>query len=89
MNDSWRCSLSGKGIQFTTIHPGFIDTNMTSRHGFKMPFLMTVDIFAKKMVNAIDKGRKTYIAPWQWRFIVPLIKIVPSWLINYVASKRV
>ena len=89
MNDSWRYSLSNKGIQFTTVHPGFIDTNMTSRHRFKMPFLMTVDVFAKKMVNAIESGKKTYIAPWQWRFVVPLLKVVPSWLLNYIASKRV
>lgn len=89
MANSWRYSFTKHDISFTTICPGFIDTNMTSSHKYKMPFLMNVDIFAKKMVTAINKKKKTYIAPWQWRFVVPIIKIVPDWLINFAASKKV
>jgi len=89
MANSWRSSFVKNGISFTTICPGFIDTDMTSSHKYKMPFLMDVDVFAKKMVNAIEKKKKTYIAPWQWRFAIPIIRIVPEWLLNYVASKKV
>ncbi len=89
MANSWRSAFTKDGISITTICPGFIDTNMTSSHKFKMPFLMNVDVFAKKMVMAIEKKKKTYIAPWQWRFIIPLIKSVPEWLLNYVASRKV
>jgi short-subunit dehydrogenase len=89
MANSWRSSFVKDGISVTTICPGFIDTDMTSSHKYKMPFLMDVDVFAKKMVNAIEDKRKTYIAPWQWRFIIPLIKAVPEWFLNFVASKKV
>ena len=89
MANSWRSSFAKNGISFTTICPGFIDTDMTNKHKYHMPFLMNVDIFAKKMVNAIEKKKKTYIVPWQWRFAIPLIKAVPEWLLNYVASKKV
>jgi len=50
---------------------------------------MDVDVFAKKMVAAIEKRKKTYVAPWQERFIISLIRIVPDWFINFVASKKV
>lgn len=89
MANSWRSSFVRDSISFTTICPGFINTDMTNKHKFKMPFLMNVDVFVKKMVNAIEKKKKTYIVPWQWRFVIPLIKIVPEWLLNYVASKIV
>jgi len=89
MANSWRSSFAKDGISFTTICPGFIDTDMTNKHKYQMPFLMGVDVFAKKMVNAITKKKKTYIVPWQWRFVIPLIKIVPEWLLNFVASKKV
>ncbi len=89
MTNSWRSSFIKDGISFTTICPGFIDTDMTSSHKFKMPFLMSVDVFAKKMVNAIEKKKKTFISPWQWKFIIPIIKAVPEWLLNFVASKKV
>lgn len=89
MANSWRSSFAKDGISFTTICPGFIDTDLTGSHKYYMPFLMNVEVFAKKMVNAIEKKKKIYIAPWQWRFIIPLIKTVPEWLLNYVASKKV
>ena len=89
MANSWRSAFAKDGISFTTICPGFIDTDMTNKHKYHMPFLMDVDVFANKMVNAITKKKKTYIVPWQWRFVIPLIKIVPEWLLNFVASKKV
>lgn len=89
MANSWRSSFAKDGISFTTICPGFIDTDMTNKHKYHMPFLMDVDVFAKKMVNAIEKKKKTYIVPWQWRFVVPLIKAVPEWLLNFASSKKV
>ena len=89
MANSWRSSFIKDGISFTTICPGFIDTDMTNKHKYHMPFLMGVDVFAKKMINAIEKKKKTYIVPWQWRFIIPLIKAVPEWFLNFVASKKV
>lgn len=89
MANSWRSSFVRDSISFTTICPGFINTNMTNKHKYHMPFLMNVDIFAKKMVNAIEKKKKTYIVPWQWRFAIPIIRVVPEWLLNYVVFKKV
>jgi NADP-dependent 3-hydroxy acid dehydrogenase YdfG len=88
MANCWRSSFVKDGISFTTICPGFIDTDMTNKHKYHLPFLMNVDVFAQKMVQAIEEKKKTYIAPWQWRFVIPLIKVVPEWLLNYVASKK-
>jgi short-subunit dehydrogenase len=87
MNNSWRYTFQNQGLNFITICPGFIETSLTNKNKFKMPFLMNVDVFAQKMIKAIDKNKKTYVAPWQWKFIIPMIKIVPDWLINLVASK--
>jgi short-subunit dehydrogenase len=89
MANSWRSSFTKDGLSITTICPGFIDTDMTSKHKYHMPFLMNVEVFAQKMVNAVENKKKTYIAPWQWRLIIPIIKIVPEWLINFVVSKKV
>ena len=88
MNTSWRYSLGQYGINFITICPGFIRTELTDKNKFKMPLLMDVDKFAKKMIWAIDKDKKLYIAPWQWRFLVPIIKIIPGWLISLVVYRN-
>ena len=68
--DSWRKTLLKHNIQFTTICPGYIKSEMTDVNEFHMPFLMNTDVAARKMLRAIDVGKKTYIFPWQWRVLI-------------------
>ncbi len=70
--DSWRNTLLKYNIQFTTICPGFIKSEMTDVNEFHMLFLMETDVAARKMLRAIDVGKKTYILPWQWRVLINL-----------------
>jgi len=82
LGDSWDYSLSRHNISTTVIFPGWIATEMTENHKFKMPFLMTSDTAAKKIANVIQKGKRTYILPWQWNIIVPIFRILPRWIIK-------
>ena len=72
LGDSWRKTLLKHNIQFTTICPGFIKSEMTNVNEFHTLFLMETDVAAKKMLRAIDVGKKTYILPWQWRVLINL-----------------
>tara|TARA_B110000014_G_scaffold97652_1_gene67130 strand:+ start:2590 stop:3333 length:744 start_codon:yes stop_codon:yes gene_type:complete len=76
--DSWRMALKKYKIQLTSICPGFIVSEMTDENKFPMPFLLQTDDAAKKMVKAIDKGKKTYILPWQVRMIIYLTRWLPT-----------
>ena len=73
--DSWRRSLKKYKIDVTTICPGYIKSEMTDVNEFKMPFLMDADVAARKMIRAIEAGKKTYILPWQWRPIIALSRL--------------
>ena len=70
LGDTWRTTLKKHNVKVTTICPGYIKSEMTDINEFKMPFLMDSDVAAKKMVNAIKAGKKTYILPWQWRPVI-------------------
>ena len=72
LGDTWRTTLKKHNVRVTTICPGYIKSEMTDVNEFKMPFLMDTDVAAKKMVNAIKAGKKTYILPWQWRPVIAL-----------------
>ena len=76
--DSWRMALKKYKIQLTAICPGFIVSEMTDENKFPMPFLLQTDQAAKKMVKAIDKGKKTYILPWQYKTIIYLTRWLPT-----------
>ncbi len=88
MADSWRHTLTHYGIQVSTVCPGFIETPMVGKNRFPMPFLMDVTVAAEKIVAAIERGKKTYIFPWQWRFIVPILRILPDVLIRLATYSR-
>ena len=72
--NSWRKSLKKYNIQITTIMPGFIKSEMTNQSDIKMPFLMDTSLAATKIVNAVNTGKRNYIFPWQWRYLIPLMK---------------
>lgn len=80
--DSWRPTLKGYGIKTVTICPGFIETPMTERIKTK-PFLKDADTAAIAFEKAIKKGKNTYIYPWQMRWFVRLVRILPQSFINW------
>ncbi|MFQ6677031.1 MAG: SDR family NAD(P)-dependent oxidoreductase [Fidelibacterota bacterium] len=85
MADSWRVTLSKYNIQITTICPGFIETPMTAGQKH-MPFLLSVETAAEKIVRAIDKGKKTFVFPWQMKMMIPLLRIMPDGLMRMFGS---
>ena len=80
--DSWRMALKKYKIQITAICPGFIVSEMTEENKFPMPFLLETEDAARKMVKAIDNGKKTYILPWQIKMILYATRWLPLSLIH-------
>ena len=76
--DSWRMALKKYNIQLTAICPGFIVSEMTEENKFPMPFLLETEDAARKMVKAIDNGKKTYILPWQIKMILYVTRWLPT-----------
>ena len=80
--DSWGYQLERNHISISTIFPGWIATEMTKNINYKMWFLMDSNTAAKKIENAINNKIREYILPWQWRLIVPLVKVIPRWMVT-------
>lgn len=79
MMDGFRLELKPHGIRVTTICPGFIESEMTAKNTFKMPFLLNAEPAAKLILKAIRRNKKTYVFPWQWRVLLPLVVRLPDW----------
>ena len=80
--ESWDHNLSKHNITITTIFPGWIATEMTAKHEFKMAFLMDSDKAAIIIAEAIQAEKGKLILPWQWKFIVPIFRILPNALVR-------
>lgn len=72
-----------RGITVTTINPGFVESEMTAKNRFKMPFLLTTPQAVVKVKRAIARGRKVYTFPWPMallgRYVLPW---APKWLLR-------
>ena len=72
-----RAHKIGLDITFTSILPGFIDTDFISR---KYPLLMQLPYAAERIVRAIEKRKREAVIDWKWSIIVSLMKLVPPFL---------
>lgn len=86
--ESLRGELRPKGIHVVTICPGYIDTPLTRRNRYAMPFLMPVDAFAKQAFFAIIARQSYCVIPWQMGWVARLLKILPNALLDKVLAGR-
>jgi short-subunit dehydrogenase len=80
--DGLRIQLRSKGIAVTTICPGFVQTPMTEVNEFKMPWLLSADEAARRIVGALKRKRKIYNFPWQMALFMKLARWAPDWLVE-------
>jgi short-subunit dehydrogenase len=86
--ESLRIDLSGKGVDVTIIHPGFIKTPLTAGRKAKLPFLMEVDDAVEKIIQAIEKKRKSYAFPWQLASVVRAAMVMPNSMYDWIAGRN-
>lgn len=81
------------GIDVINILPGFIDTPLTQKNGFSMPFLMSLEEGSKRIVKAIERKKRIYAFPLRFYLMIKTIELLPHGvkerLIAYIVSKKV
>lgn len=75
--ESLRIELRGSGVRVLTICPGYIDTPMTARNPYPMPFILPVDEAARRMLRVIEQRKAYSVIPWQMGLVGGVLKILP------------
>ncbi len=76
------------GMKVVTLVPGYIDTVLTRRNRYDMPFLMDADDFAERAYRTIEAGTSYRVIPWQMGVAAKLLRLLPNRLFDAVLTGR-
>ena len=87
-----RYQLKPYGIEVMTILPGFIDSEMTRKNRFKMPFLLSTQKGVKRITDAIAAKKHFYPFPFRFYLMIRLMLLLPQSLrdkiVNFTNFKK-
>ncbi len=78
--ESVRLDLRGAGIKVSTIHPGFVVSELTDRNAFTMPFLVQTDRASRIIANGLERGKSEINFPWQMVMLTKMLRWIPNWI---------
>ncbi|MCI2285832.1 SDR family NAD(P)-dependent oxidoreductase [Colwellia sp. MSW7] len=86
--NSLRLDLLKENIDVTLVHPGFVKTPLTDKNDFTMPFLITSDEAAKRIISGVEKRKKYLHFPKRLTLLLKFFSLLPSSLWQAIIAKR-
>lgn len=86
-SDALRGYLKDKNVHVSTVIPGYIKTPMTDVNNFPMPFQISAERAANKIIKGIEKKRDIITFPLTIYLFMKLLNCLPSNFITYINSK--
>jgi len=70
--------LFQEGIAVTSVLPGFVDTPLTQRNDFPMPFLMSSEQAAKIILTGIEADKRHIEFPKKLTWLLRFLSMLPE-----------
>lgn len=83
--EGWRLDLKGTGVRVTSLHPGYVKTEMTAQNK-SMPFVLEADDAVDRMARAIVRGDAEFWFPWQLSTPIKALKWLPNPVYDFMAT---
>jgi short-subunit dehydrogenase len=80
--ESLRGELKPQGFNVVTLAPGYIQTPLTQKNKFPMPFLMSAEAFADQAFQAIERGASFKVIPAPMAWVARILRILPNALFD-------
>lgn len=85
--ESLRADLSLENIDVTVVSPGFIETPMIEKNDFPMPFTMSADAVAAKIVKKLPKRPYEIVVPNRLAYMLEAASLFPAVWFQWLAPK--
>jgi short-subunit dehydrogenase len=86
--DGLRLDVERHGLTVTSLHPGFVKSEMTAKNKpDSMPFILETDDAVDRMGRAMLRKAKVYAFPWQLTSLISIAQAMPRPLQTAVLRK--
>lgn len=85
--ESLRVEMHSSGVSVITICPGYIVTPMTANNPYRMPFILTAEDAAEKIVRIVENKTLFTVIPWQMAIVARVLKLLPNFLYDRLFAK--
>ena len=89
MAEALKPELDRYGVTIQVINPGFVETPLTDRNRFPMPFLISAEAAAARIVRGLGSRRFEIAFPWPMVLLLKLLRLLPSTLAFRVTNRLV
>ena len=78
MCEALKPELDVLGIKLQLINPGFVETPLTDKNNFKMPFLISVETAANHIMHGLSGNNFEITFPWKFAILMKILRILPD-----------
>ncbi|MFN3718163.1 MAG: SDR family NAD(P)-dependent oxidoreductase [Rhizobium rhizophilum] len=79
--------LERHGVKITIVNPGFVDTPLTEKNDFPMPFLVSSEEAADTIAKGLAKRKFEIIFPWKMALAIRFLHALPHSL-RFALTRR-
>jgi short-subunit dehydrogenase len=74
--------LRRHGITCTTVNPGFVESELTAKNDFPMPFILSTPEACRRIRRALARKKRVYTFPWPMAIAARLLQVAPEFLVS-------
>jgi short-subunit dehydrogenase len=89
MCEALKPELDREGVSLSLVNPGFVETPLTDKNEFPMPFLITAEEAAAALYKGLQKGKFEIVFPRRFAFLMKLVRLLPNRLLFSLTSRMV
>lgn len=87
LTECLKFDLDRAGVHISVVSPGFVDTPATANNPFPMPFLMSADAAAQRILAGIKAGSFEITFPRRFTYILKFLNILPYRLYFFLTKR--